>query len=1513
MRTPREIIEKIRRDEFYIGTDFNIDSIKRKFNNALTKLSDDLYSEDIHFVLELIQNADDNKYESGKSPVLKFIIESDKILIQNNEEGFAEENILALCSVGESTKTKQEGYIGEKGIGFKSVFRISDEPQIFSKGFHFKFKRTDEDYGLGYIVPYWIEEVPDFIDRKLTNILLPLNNEAKEELSKFSEIEPELLLFLRNLHRVEIQNNVDNVFNSYIKSEEDGKIKLSSNKTINYYKLVSQVLKVPENIQEENRKILDTKLVLGFPINQNGSAKIQTEQKVFAFLPTRSYGFKFMIQADFLVPASREDIHKDKKWNDWLRDNISAVFLKSIETFKNDKNLKVSFYNYIPLESEITDEFFSNVVEQLKDQLLDSSCVFTESSQWLKPSQVFRASEEIRSLVSNEDLLEFFGKEFISKLIEETVNSKVLDFLEVENFSTSHLLDLLKNTDWLAKKSNEWLIKLYGYLNNKLSKSGISTVKKLQIVRLKNGEMKSPAKEIFFPLKKRHSYGFEKQLPFIDKEIVKGNEEFLKNLGVLNAEPFNVIENYILRDFENNDENQNWKSKKEEVLIGYINYIKDNLAEYEKENDKRLNSNKHQYQTKDDPLQHLKHVIKLRCKTKIGDEYQKPNFLYLPKQYRNEVDLNFLFSRIDDFSYVHPQYVELSYKEIIKTERNKTRRKELQNKVLEEWKTFFIKLGVSTKPLIYVNSNHGRWGGDTIYHSSAISKIIAEDNPKKNSLFLKTLDFNWDSYYKKFTTNTICYLPNNDYRYNLRSRTEESEWFEKLKKSKWLPTKNGGLEQSSKLFLDKPETRKILGDSVLYLDAEIKNENFLKALSINAEVSVETVIEVLKDLVNAKNSDKERFEKLYLFLNENYKGHEDQIKKHFYDDSLIFIPEIPSRYISVKKAIWKDVSQIFGDYRYYLENYYPKLKNFFVQKLGISERPLAEDYAKILVEISTKNPLEKEDKEKILKIYKELNKFLENEDLEDLSITNEDWWNEFTEENIFWTNKSEFWRNDDDVFVNNDEELYDLFKDKDTVAFLKIPSTEIPRLEHFIKRTELKSVSEKITAEIETSVECEYEEELTNNINSLLIYTLRYLYHKESNAYKKLKETGKLLEVLSLKCFWVLDLHIKYTLQTESATKDEFLYLDKNKLYVKVENLEDYGRISIELSKAFGSPKGLSEFIETLLLKPSDEKRAESLKIRKIGNLPYDEYQWFIKSSNQVVVDKTSIDSPDSDITNERKNQADNLASEKDQANNYTESEYNSHNFTHQKNVEDKISQSESISSSNTGRTETPSASHPKPSQTPQVQNENAAQDDWNSEVDPSDFEPSETEDAIPKFKPSTVPSNRNTQTNSKSSSTEKGNNESSKDNLSQEAKRKIGKWGEEFAVEKLKEKFLGKYTNCKLLETDTGFNILVNNQIKVEVKWLNKHIDNGIGRDIEYVENGEEFFVEVKATKTDAKEIFQISRSEWQLAKDKQENYSIYRVYNAGTKQARAEEISNPYKEWLEEKLLVQSLTIKI
>lgn len=79
----------------------------------------------LFFFVVQVQNADDNTYPTYVEPTLTFILQDSGIIVLNNEQGFSAENIRALCDVGSSTKKgSNAGYIGRKGIGFKSVFRV---------------------------------------------------------------------------------------------------------------------------------------------------------------------------------------------------------------------------------------------------------------------------------------------------------------------------------------------------------------------------------------------------------------------------------------------------------------------------------------------------------------------------------------------------------------------------------------------------------------------------------------------------------------------------------------------------------------------------------------------------------------------------------------------------------------------------------------------------------------------------------------------------------------------------------------------------------------------------------------------------------------------------------------------------------------------------------------------------------------------------------------------------------------------------------------------------------------------------------------------------------------------------------------------------------------------------------------------------------------------------------------------------------------------------------------------
>lgn len=394
-------VNSIRR-RYGIGVELNeqsqavTDSLKGVIGRSLESLSHELYNKEMHFVLELIQNADDNVYSEVVEPTLVFLIENNKITLFNNENGFLEANVNAICDVKASTKGKhQKGYIGRKGIGFKSVFTVSDRPEIHSNGYHIQFN-LDNGH-IGYILPNWIGDSVDHLARissmndqvkertKRSNLIenvklgelntcihLPLKSESEMQRHKsslmtnnFNDIKPYLLLFLnrlRNLvivnhqpnsrelvyHRHDIDENLIEI-RSNVASWSTGEATAADENSSTHWLVIRQALDVPDNLKP-NETVESTDLCLAFPLDyflNDSDAGCSTasmkKMDVFAYLPLRSFGFRFIIQADFVVPASRQDINQDSDWNQWIVRQIPDLFVNSLKQFQGHSILVVFF------------------------------------------------------------------------------------------------------------------------------------------------------------------------------------------------------------------------------------------------------------------------------------------------------------------------------------------------------------------------------------------------------------------------------------------------------------------------------------------------------------------------------------------------------------------------------------------------------------------------------------------------------------------------------------------------------------------------------------------------------------------------------------------------------------------------------------------------------------------------------------------------------------------------------------------------------------------------------------------------------------------------------------------------------------------------------------------------------------------------------------------------------------------------------------------------------------------
>ncbi|MHA1756821.1 MAG: DUF3883 domain-containing protein [Promethearchaeota archaeon] len=1488
----------------------------------------------IRFLIELIQNADDNEYNNSK-PWVKFTIFYDKndssyyLLLTNNEKGFKKENITKLCKFFGSTK-RALGFIGEFGAGFKSVFSISDNPQIYSNGFNLMFKYNRKN-SFSLIKPYWVETPPKFIDHQYTNILLPFKEKDKEKiLLELEKIKPQILLFLRNIKILEIEDKVNNQKTSLEKIVEKDiiSIKFKNNKR-RHFLIVKKSFKISDQLKEYLKKDIEksinvdnTEIILAFPLKNDGHLITKTKQTLFAFLPVKEYNFNFIIQADFLLNTSREDISKNNDWNKWLRDKIIDVFLLAINKFKNNKKYNYNFYDYIPIDIE--DPFFKELENTLLGKLKKKQIILTSLNQWRKPSEVFFGSKQIREIIDSNDLYQLLGKFFLADNIK---NKNILRKLGVEDFGIENLISMLKYEEWVKKQSYEWFIHLYNYFADSLktdeNEDLLNKLKQLKIIKLENESIISLKEEnaIFFNLAQNNIYGFEKEIPILHREIsklinnidansTKKIKDFLEKLGIIiNTNPEQIIKKYILTIFKTDE----WKDKTN-LLIGYIRYIKDNF--------KKLRDNT-------DLIEEIRDNIYLMSSSGEKD-FKKPNELFLPKFYNNTYALEELFEGFD-VPFVHKIYLDEDIYDInLKINRlsnlksnNKKSNKDIEklekqkNTKINKWKEFFLEIGVNEGFKIEETEESYLLWEDKYQlriNNSFSSSYTAEEITNYKLLYLEDiLNILESNHNKDFLLKVISLLEHQwdellkfkEQLYGWRYRSwyyskTDADWLHLLKTKKWLLTTENTLECPCNLFLNKPDIKKVLGESVSYLGIQIKNEDFLNALGISKEYKTKHILDALEYLVKNKCNKKERFLNLYKLLNDrsNNKMDIDEIKERFKEQSLIFIPKSKNKYYSSTEVIWKE-DKILGQYKPHIKAIYPDLKRFFVNKIEINIRPILKDYLDYLYFITTKSNFNEEDREIIIKIYERLNSIIEKETEDEKN--NKEGWDKFIQKPIFLTEKGCF-HNRENLFIKDNQKLYNLFKDEKEIYFLWLPDNYNPKMiDKLIKSIKICYFSEEMksnTCSLQNEV---YDEELTNFIKKIIPYCIRYLYRRDKSTYQKMiKEERLFINLNNIKVYKTEDLSVKYSLEInqtkiEKEHKEPYFF-ENNKLYVnKKNNITKFNNLILEIFK--DNTTQIDFFIEKVIDMLDNPNLEEFLEEKGIKELPNSELDFL----NQDVFLNEEEDEEEEDEEEEDEEEEDEEEEDEEEEDEEEEDEEEEDEEEEDEEEEDKEEEDE----------------EEEDEEEEDEEEEDEEEEDGEEEEEEEGEGAAEAEAFLRILDMAKEETLNNYKINNKIIEYEINSQEQWKteviESVSQKERKKIGYYGELYTFLWLGDKYKEKYPNSDAKIKGNKLLIKVGSKTYVTIKWLNKNREQKKPYDLIIDENKNKKYIEVKSTKKSDKNTFRISKNQFDIMRKKKSKFYIYRVYNVGDKKIRIKILENPIEQLSKGTIEIYKITFKI
>ncbi|KAG2675395.1 hypothetical protein I3760_12G002100 [Carya illinoinensis] len=482
----REHIKDIRRQKFSIGGELN--PLTEDLQQAVKNLSAKLYAKDVHFLMELIQNAEDNEYMERVGPSLEFMITSADItgtgapsalLIFNNEKGFSSKNIDSICSVR---------YIGEKGIGFKSVFLITTQTYIFSTGYHIRFNEEPCTHcKLGYIVPEWVEENPTFSNLQqingsktslpTTTIVLPLKSD-KWFLVREHNKDPKY----NTISAIAITSETNYVSRKNINAESST-LHLSAERKItgsdvecNYYMWKQKFPVRHENREERRMEVEELVITLTFPLGERLN-RGTSSPGIYAFLPIEMVtNLPFIIQADLLL-------HHQGKQFSWTASGTKG--------FLTNPSSWASMFRFIPLNNS-SYQGLKKVRNSIKEKLVKENIVpCTQQKFFHKPCEVGRLMPAFRNILEKvgkegKSLLNLssHGNYILSPSLDKGEYDHVLSFLGVEPVNNEWYAECIQSSNLVVGVAEDVYLEILLFVaENWKSKLDSTRMKNIPLIK----------------------------------------------------------------------------------------------------------------------------------------------------------------------------------------------------------------------------------------------------------------------------------------------------------------------------------------------------------------------------------------------------------------------------------------------------------------------------------------------------------------------------------------------------------------------------------------------------------------------------------------------------------------------------------------------------------------------------------------------------------------------------------------------------------------------------------------------------------------------------------------------------------------------------------------------------------------------------------------------------------------------------------------------------------------------
>lgn len=350
------------------------------------------YSDSNHFVYELLQNAED---ENASKVLIEF--RNNRLVFYHNGDPFDYDDVKGVSSMLMGTKDKTSGQqIGRFGMGFKSVFKYTDEPLIYSDEESFKIE--------SYLLPVEIDDDWDYFYKKealkiklsngkwyhpfreeehLTKIVIPFKKtkengriesiDGTDVLDKLKGLTGEILLFLTHIREIIWIDKNNSEYARITISQAD------NDKHLLTCRIEGTALHGREKINRflKYKSVFDhsemTSAEVSVAYNLNGPCTrvnaLDESVPIWVYFPTRERtNLPFLVHGSFETAVSREKLMTPSKFNDYLKKELSDLIALSLEDLAERKMVTQEFIRTVLMKA-FEDEENNHSIAGLKQRI----------------------------------------------------------------------------------------------------------------------------------------------------------------------------------------------------------------------------------------------------------------------------------------------------------------------------------------------------------------------------------------------------------------------------------------------------------------------------------------------------------------------------------------------------------------------------------------------------------------------------------------------------------------------------------------------------------------------------------------------------------------------------------------------------------------------------------------------------------------------------------------------------------------------------------------------------------------------------------------------------------------------------------------------------------------------------------------------------------------------------------------------------------------------------------------